>query len=296
MNAGKALQQLTRLALLCCLSLAAQAGELPLWELTGTNNRFVLLGSIHTLRPSDYPLPAAFDRVYRDADVLLMELDMDAFNIAAAAQLLATLGTDSAGTTLREQIGTARYNAIAKRAAELEIDMTLLNDKEAWYAALVVSQIRLMAMGFDTAWGIDAWYAAKAISDAKPIEGLETIAEQFNAMDSMSVDTQATFLLESLNDEAAAINEMQLMVDAWRSGNQAELETAMLDSMNEMPELYQNLVVKRNALWAQKIVELDRSSQNRNYLVIVGGMHLVGEDSLQQLLKPAGISYRQLSE
>jgi uncharacterized protein len=86
------------------------------------------------------------------------------------------------------------------------------------------------------------------------------------------------------------------MVDAWRSGNQAELETAMLDSMNEMPELYQNLVVKRNALWAQKIVELDRSSQNRNYLVIVGGMHLVGEDSLQQLLKPAGISYRQLSE
>jgi uncharacterized protein YbaP (TraB family) len=89
---------------------------------------------------------------------------------------------------------------------------------------------------------------------------------------------------------------MQLMVDAWRSGNQAELESAMFDSMNDMPELYENLVVKRNARWAEKILEIDRSSRNKSYLVIVGGMHLVGKDSLQQLLKPAGISTRQLSE
>jgi uncharacterized protein YbaP (TraB family) len=153
-----------------------------------------------------------------------------------------------------------------------------------------------MQMGFDTAWGIETRYTAKAVSDNKPIEGLETAAEQFAAMDTMSVDTQTAFLLESLQDDTAAITEMQLMVDAWRSGNQTELEIAMLDSMNDMPELYENLVVKRNARWAEKILELDHSSQNKSYLVIVGGMHLVGKDSLQQLLEPAGISYRQLSE
>jgi uncharacterized protein YbaP (TraB family) len=295
MSLKRSLQHFTQLALLCCFGIA-QGGELPLWELKGTNNSFVLFGSIHTLRPSDYPLPATFERVYQDADILLMELDMDGFDVPGAVQLMQTLGTDPAGRTLREQIGTLRYNEIAKRAANLNIDMTLINDKEAWYAALLISQIRLMQMGFDTAWGIETRYTAKAVADKKPIEGLETVAEQFGAMDNMSIDTQAQFLLESLDDDDAALSEMQLMVDAWRSGNQLELQGAMLASMNDMPELYQNLVVQRNARWAQKIIELDRNSRNKSYLVIVGGMHLVGKDSLQELLRPAGISYRQLSE
>jgi len=290
------LQKISRLALLCFASIAAQAGDLPLWELEGTNNRFILFGSIHTLRPSDYPLPATFERVYQNADVLLMELDMDELNVTAAVQLMETLGVDPAGRSLRQQIGAARYNAIAGRAAALDIDMTLINNKEAWYGALIVSQIRLMQMSFDTAWGIETRYTAKAIGDSKPIDGLETVAEQFAAMDSMSVDTQAEWLLESLDDEAAATIEMELMVAAWRSGDQTELETAMLHSMNNMPELYQNLVVQRNARWAQQIIELDRNNRNKSYLIIVGCMHLVGKDSVQELLKPAGITYRQLSE
>ena len=47
-------------ALLLCLAYLAGSGQLasaPLWELEGTRNRVRLLGSIHFLRPGDYPLP-----------------------------------------------------------------------------------------------------------------------------------------------------------------------------------------------------------------------------------------------
>jgi uncharacterized protein YbaP (TraB family) len=296
MTLHRLLQKISGLALLGLASIATQAADLPLWELEGTQNRFILFGSIHTLRPSDYPLPAMFEQVYQNADALLMELDMDELNVVANLQALNSLGIDPAGRDLRQQIGTTRYNAIAKRAAALNIDMLMLADKEPWYAALIVSQIRLMQMGFDSTWGIESRYTEKALSDSKPIDGFETAEEQFAAMDSMSIDTQADFLLESLNDEDAALSEMELMVAAWRSGDQTELETAMLDSMAGMPELYQNLVVQRNAKWAEQILELDRTSRNKTYLVIVGGMHLVGKDSVQELMKPAGISYRQLSD
>ena len=38
---------------------ASNAFALPLWEITGTRNHVLLLGSIHTLRRSDYPLDPA---------------------------------------------------------------------------------------------------------------------------------------------------------------------------------------------------------------------------------------------
>lgn len=47
-----------------CLFVAQAASSLPLWELEGTRGRVQLLGSIHFLRASDYPLPEAMERAY----------------------------------------------------------------------------------------------------------------------------------------------------------------------------------------------------------------------------------------
>ena len=62
---------------LTMLLLVQPASALPLWELEGARGRVQLLGSIHFLRPSDFPLPAAMERAYDEADVLVMEIDMD---------------------------------------------------------------------------------------------------------------------------------------------------------------------------------------------------------------------------
>ena len=56
---------------------APVAAALPLWELTNTSNRIRLLGSIHFLRAADYPLDPAITAAFDDADVVLMEIDMD---------------------------------------------------------------------------------------------------------------------------------------------------------------------------------------------------------------------------
>ena len=272
----------------------ANAADVPVWELEGTHNRFLLLGSIHFLRASDYPLPAAIDEAYAAADALLMELDMDSMDMLNSMTVIDSLSKDSQGRRLSEQIGAARYQQVITRAETLSINTLLLDDKEAWYAAIVVSQIRLMRMGFDPSWGIETRFTAMAMADGKPIDGLETLADQLGVLDRMSIDTQAEFLLESLNDQATAEAEMQSMVTAWKSGDSEALEQTMLEGMGDIPELYSELIVKRNINWANQIERLDKSTRDKTYLVIVGGMHLVGPDSVQQQLKSKGISYRQL--
>jgi len=53
------------------------AGPLhALWEVHGKHNTVYLLGSIHVLRPSDYPLAPAVLKAYADSKSLVMEINL----------------------------------------------------------------------------------------------------------------------------------------------------------------------------------------------------------------------------
>jgi len=268
------------------------AGNVPIWETDTGHNRIILLGSIHYLRPSDYPLPAAFDQAMADADIVLMEIDMDDLDPMATMMAMETLGRDAAGQTLQDFIGASRYREVKSRAGSLGIPMMLLDDKKPWYAAMLISQMRLGQMGFDSSWGIESRYLAEARATGKSIAGLETLSEQLGALDSMSVDAQTAFLMETLNDAAEAQSEMNEILSAWKTGDDATMETALLEGMGAIPELYENVVVRRNRNWVKKLESLDYRNDGKTILVIVGGMHLVGEDSVQRL---SGWNFKQLS-
>ena len=57
------------------------------------------------------------------------------------------------------------------------------------------------------------------------------------------------------------------------------------------PALYQSVLVARNRKWVPKIEAL--LNDDRNYLVIVGTGHLVGQGSVIDLLKKDGIGATQ---
>src|ERR1700686_3530023 len=63
-------------ALLLCVAARADGALHSLWELHGKHNTVYLLGSIHVLRPSDYPLPPVMLEAYRDAKSVLMEVNL----------------------------------------------------------------------------------------------------------------------------------------------------------------------------------------------------------------------------
>ena len=67
----------------------------------------------------------------------------------------------------------------------------------------------------------------------------------------------------------------------------------MLAGLADTPMVYESLLVQRNRNWARKIRTLTDDSEN--YLIIVGAMHLVGDDSVLRMLAGSGYSARQLS-
>jgi uncharacterized protein YbaP (TraB family) len=95
--------------------------------------------------------------------------------------------------------------------------------------------------------------------------------------------------------EGANIREiMDRLILAWRTGDIAYLEDKLLADIANYPELYQTIVVDRNRNWTNTIDKL--LGEDEDYLVIVGALHLIGEDGVPELLRSRGFRVSQMHE
>ena len=272
-----------------CLQLALPAlaadHALPLWRIDGDANRVWLLGSVHYLRESDYPLPAEIDAAYRDAETLIMEIDLDDLDPSAAAGLALALGT-AGEAGLPALLGPDAYARAERLAHAASVPLDSLLRFEPWLAALNVEQLLLARAGYDPAHGVENWLVGRAAADGKEILGLETIERQFGLLDALPADAQRLLLLDTLADAPAFPETMSELVDAWRSGDLGRLERTLLEDMRQQPALYTALVAERNRSWLPRIVGL--LDERDDYLVVVGALHLAGRDGLPELLTASG--------
>jgi uncharacterized protein YbaP (TraB family) len=276
------------------ISGTAFGGTLPIWELGGSSNRVLLMGSVHFLRASDYPLPDGMTAAYDLADTLVMEIDMDALDPLVAQTTMMSMGVSQSGQSLRDVLGEADYKEASRRAEALGVPFSMLDQFEPWFAALTITQLRMMQLGFDPAWGIETQFTQQAAGDAKDIEGLETLEEQLGFMDNLDDKTQQQFLLQSLEDAATLEDQVESIVSAWRTGDTDTLEELMLEGFESAPGLEDALLVQRNRNWVRPIQNMQDKPDN--YLVIVGAMHLIGENSVVAMLEDKGVSVRQLTD
>ncbi len=164
---------------------------------------------------------------------------------------------------------------------------------EPWYAALMLTQLQMMAAGFDPTRGLESTLLAHAMRDGKPITGLETIEDQLNTMDRLDAKTQRIFLAQSLEETDNIVENLDAMVTAWRTGNEDTMAEIYLEDMRAAPALFDALLIKRNRNWIDDIMALRNQSQD--YLVVVGALHLVGEESVVAMLLEEGVAIRQLT-
>jgi hypothetical protein len=89
-----------------------------------------------------------------------------------------------------------------------------------------------------------------------------------------------------------ADQETRSILAAWRSGNNTKLAGLMSEDFKGFPTLYRTLVSDRNRRWMPQIEHL--LTADKDYLVVVGALHLVGDSGLLQLAKAAGFEPRPL--
>ena len=273
---------------------AAGAAERSIvWSVRGEHNTVYLFGSIHVLRPGDVGLPRAAEQAYDDAEQVVMEIDMDdpavADPLAMAGQMQRYAGLP-AGQSLQSVLGDD-YPAVAAYLREAGLDPVLLDGFAPWFVGMMVLQFEVARRGFDPAHGIEQQVTERAIADRKPILGLETPADQFAVLANLSLPEQKRFLLMTLEDTEQTDARLDELLGAWRSGDTATLARALSEEFEEFPELYRPLTEDRNRAWVEQLADLldDRD----DYLVVVGALHLVGRNSVVDLLRQRGYRVTQ---
>jgi len=259
-----------------------------LWELHGKHNTVYLLGSIHVLRASDYPLAPAVLDAYRNANSLLMEINLEELDLAQMQSEMLASAMLSEGKSLPEIMGQARYSHAQSLARDVGFDLSTFDEFAPWFAAEAISQLQLSQLGFDAQSGVEMYFLERARTDGKAVGGLETLHDQIALFEGLSMDEQADYLMSSLEQAHDLPKQVDDMVHAWQRGDTGWFETELKSEVGRDPALYQSLLVSRNRKWIARIEAL--LAEDKNYLVIVGTGHLVGRGSVIDLLKKDGIA------
>lgn len=292
-GAPRSIATLAVLALALALPSQGLAGDRHiLWTVQGKLNTVYLLGSVHVLRPGDAALPAVAEHAFDDAERLVMEIDMDdagADPLTMGAEMMQAALLQE-GQTLRAVLGSD-YASVNSRTRKVGMDLDDMDAFAPWFVAMSLLELELTSRGFSPEFGIEQTLTTRAIGKHKPIEGLETAAQQFEMLASMPLPQQKRFLLMTLEESAQIDREIAELLRAWQSGDAGMLARLLSEEYEQFPDLYKRLTVDRNRAWAGRLAGLldDRD----DYLVVVGALHLVGPESVVDLLRKRGYTVTQ---
>ncbi|MCH7370496.1 TraB/GumN family protein [Aeromonas sp. MR16] len=280
-------------SLLLCLLLPLQAIADPaFYRIEKGSEQHWLLGSIHAGKPSLYPLPDPVERAWQQSRTLVMEVDMTHIS-QAQWQEMGAITRLVDGKTLKDHLPLDLYRRTLIAAGQNGLTETMLAPLRPWFAAITLTQAALERTGYSGEYGVDQHFAKRANEGGKPIVGLETLLEQLGYL--ASVGDNQTLMLESTLDELPELEKgFGEVMSAWQNGDQATLINLLKEEMAP-PKLQawleQTLLAERNRNWVKKWPTLPNES-----FIVVGALHLYGDQGLLALLEQQGWRITALTE
>jgi uncharacterized protein len=273
-----------------------------LWKISDADNDLYLLGSFHMLKPTDYPLSADVDMAFDNAESLVFELSPQEMLSPELGISMARAAMRSDGTVLNSALPDA---TVAQLDAWIAANNTALQKMgvpaqafqrfEPWFVALTVSNVEMSKVGLDPELGLDMHFMGRANKASKPATGLEKGSEQIAVLDGMNNVEQLQFLNESLGEAENAQVEIDRLHAAWRRGDpQMLLDGMATDMRRDYPQLYRRINVDRNDAWVPKLQRMLDGEAKDDTLVVVGALHLLGDDGVVEKLRAKGYRVKRV--
>jgi len=276
-------------------SAACAAPPTPmLWKATKGGTTIYLLGSLHILLPSDYPLSKDVDDAYRQAARLVFEVPPADMSPMAVLGPTAKYGMYvAADKSLHGELDPALWQRVATYAEQNGLSETAVDRMRPWLVALTVFALELKKLGYDPDAGLDKHFMDQAVADHKVTGGFETIDQQMQILASTSKSDQVHDLTEMLGKLHDFPSELSRLHSIWRSGNTVGMYREEIKEFKGHPEEERKLLEDRNRAWIPKIEQIVASGQG-NTLVIVGALHMLGPQGLLHLLEQDGFKVERV--
>jgi uncharacterized protein YbaP (TraB family) len=281
---------LALLCLLAALGVAAQEGfdSGLLWRIERSGSApSYLFGTMHSDDPAVLELAAPVRQAFEQADAVTLEVTLDAQSLLVLTEALMM----SDGRTLDALVGPALFARAVEAMAGQGIPDALVARMKPWAVA-----VTLMTPPTQNGMVLDHVLYRKALADGKPVDGLETVAEQVGLFDSLTLEEQIDLLQDTL-DHLADIQRMLLELrQAWLQRDLARLmeinEATMRDSDPQFAAAFnQRIILDRNHRMAER---MESRLRQGGRFIAVGALHLPGKEGLLELLERRGYRVTRL--
>ncbi len=269
-------------------------GASSVWKATKGDQILYLGGTIHILRSGDFPLPKEFDRAFAYSDAVVFETDLQSTLSAPFAAEMARHMFLPPTSSLSEVLKPATYRAMKEYLSSQGESILPYERLRPWASATMMAQKRLAREGIDES-GVDAYYARRALDERKETRFLETPAEQLAVIVRMGEGEEDELILQTIREMQTLSQSVEWLIREWREGKTVRIERELVDTMkSQSPNMYREILQKRNRTWLPKLMEW--SNEGKTLFVLVGTMHLVGDEGLLSALEKEGYSLTPLSE
>lgn len=257
-----------------------------LWLVSDADTKIYILGTVHSLPPGTQWQKGEIAEAISSADSLVLEI-ANADDPGEAVLVFNRMSHSKDLPSIQERVAPDLRLQLEQSAKAAGLSLETLSGYETWGAALVLSNARTTEGGYERSAGVEVALLNAFRTAKKPIEGLETISQQYGYFDVLPEAEQRIMLANAIADPTKSQAQMKEAVDAWADGEPDRLAEAMNRETEATPMLKRLILTDRNARWALWIGKaLDRPGV---ILVAVGAGHLAGAGSVQDALAKNGL-------
>lgn len=264
----------------------AQAADAPfLWEVQGAEATHYLMGSVHLLPPSAYPLHPALEQAYAATTGLVLETDLSAVGAPKAQRRMLAAGR--AVRPIAEEIGPELHERLQARIASLQVNESLCEELKPWFCALSISVLAFQRAGMSPDRGLDAHFYRRALDDGRPLLWLEAPEQQIALFADMTPQMGLHFLHSAIEELESPQRGPEALIRYWQENDLEGMAGLVAEMHEDHPELHARVLADRNRAWLPRLTTLFKAKEPQ--LVIVGAAHFVGPDGLLVLLPQHGV-------
>ncbi|MFN7009278.1 MAG: TraB/GumN family protein [Allorhizobium sp.] len=255
-----------------------------------------LLGTMHVTDPRVTAMPKGAAEAAAIASTIVIESDeiLDEKKAAAAMLMHPELTMFTDGTTIRDHLSANDANKLETGLKSRGLSLAAVARMKPWilssFVALPACELARKASG---ASFLDKHIAETAIKAGKKVVGLETLAEQLQAMADLPVEFHLQALIDTLelgdrmDDVIETMTTLYLTGDIGMTMPMLEAVTPTEPGKDESAyaAFEKRIVTDRNRIMAERAAPLLAEGK---VFIAVGALHLPGEQGLIELLRKQG--------
>ena len=257
-----------------------------LYEISGNgiSKPSYLYGTIHIICKNDFVMTEATKQKFSETQQVYLELDMDDPKMMPK-MMKSMYMTD--GSTLKTLISEADYQKVSQFFKDsLKTNIGMLDKMKPF----VLSSMTIPKLIACPSQSYEETFLKMAQKDNKEVLGLETVEEQFDALDKMGMKKQADLMLvkmiENWNDGK---QELKQLIKDYKNQDVEAMYEDMTKSKTMDTQFEEDLLVSRNKNWISKIQKIIKE---KSTFFAVGAGHLGGKKGVITLLRNEGFTVK----